>query len=355
MRALDRAQSSAPERSSITEDELVAAMVEALGKAPRALRVGIGDDSAAWKASPHHVSLLTTDMLVDGVHFRLAATTPQSLGWKALAESLSDIAAMGGWPTVAVVGLGLTDQVDERWVRRLYGGLAELAGISQCAIAGGDIVRAPAITLAITVAGEVRKTNLRTRAGAKTGDVIALTGPLGLAAAGLRILDAGKSGNIGALERDAADLVTMLRDAYLRPAPRLREGRFLGSRRAVRALMDISDGISTDAARMARASGLDAVLDAAALAPHSAVAQGAKALEADAMSFVLSGGDDYELMAAIQPRAFKHVATAFRKRFGRPLAAVGHFESGSGAVWLERLGKRERLASAGYDHLTKIM
>ena len=342
---------NALDRSTLTEDDLVAAMVEALGTPPRALRVGIGDDSAVWKTSPHHLSLLTTDMLVDGVHFRLAATTPQSLGWKALAENLSDIAAMGGWPTVAVVGLGLTDQVDERWVRRLYGGFAELAGISQCAIAGGDIVRAPAVTLAITVAGEVRKTNLRTRAGAKAGDVIALTGPLGLAAAGLRVLDDSQSANVLALERSSSALVAALREAYLRPAPRLREGRFLGSRRSVRAMMDISDGISTDAARMARACGLDTVLDAAALVPNPAVARGAAALGADAMSFVLNGGDDYELMAAIQPRAFKHVATAFGKRFSRRLEAVGHFESGSGAVWLERLGKRERLADAGYDHL----
>jgi len=348
------ARSLNAQRSNITEDELVAAMVEALGAQPRALRVGIGDDAAAWKTSPHHLSLLTTDMLVDGVHFRLGSTTAQALGWKALAENLSDIAAMGGWPTVAVVGLGLTDQVDERWVRRLYGGFADLARQTQCAIAGGDIVRAPAVTLAITVAGEVRKTNLRTRAGAKAGDIIALTGPLGLAAAGLRVIDGSKSADIVALERSSSKEVELLREAYLRPAPRLREGKFLGSRRAVNALMDISDGLSTDVARMAKASGLDAVIDSAALAPHQAVAHAATALKADAVNFVLHGGDDYELMAAVRPRAFKHVAAAFAKRLGRRLEAAGHFESGPGEVWLERLGRRERLESAGYDHLRKM-
>jgi thiamine-monophosphate kinase len=326
---------------ALTEDDLVAAMVEALGKPPRALRVGIGDDAAAWKTSPHHLSLLTTDMLVDGVHFRLAGTTPQALGWKALAVNLSDIAAMGGWPTVAVVALGLTPDIDEEWVRGLYAGFADLAKRSQCVIAGGDIVRAPALTLGITVAGEVRATNLRTRAGAKPGDVIAITGPLGLAAAGLRILDAGSKQSDPIIE------------AYLRPIPRLREGKFLGSRRAVHALMDISDGISTDAARMARASGVDAVLDASALTRHLLTAEAAKRSKLEPLELALNGGDDYELLAAIQPRAFKHVAVTFHKRFGRQLEAVGRFEAGSGTLWLERLGKRERLTPGGYDHLKK--
>jgi thiamine-monophosphate kinase len=360
VRALDRGAS----RRSITEDELIAAIDDALGAPPRTLRLGIGDDAAAWKVSPHHLSLLTTDMLVDGVHFRLAATSPQALGRKALAENLSDIAAMGGWPTVAVVALGLTDQVDEAWVRGLYAGIASLAKPARCAIAGGDIVRAPAVTLGITVAGEVRSTHLRTRAGARPGDIAAVTGPLGRAAAGLRLLDTpvalerspvALERSPVALERSSSqDYATLLRTAYLEPTARLREGRYLASRRAVRALMDISDGLSTDAARMARASGVDVVLDAAALAPDPAVAAAAQALGADAMDLVLNGGDDYELLAAIEPRAFKHVAAGFAKRLGRPLLRVGRFEAGGGRAWIERLGKREAVAPAGYDHLRKM-
>src|ERR1700680_872865 len=111
----------------LTEDDLIAAVVEVLGAPPRKLTLGIGDDAAAWKVSSHHLSLLTTDMLVDGVHFRLAGTTPEALGRKALAENLSDIAAMGGRPTVAVIALGLTSDLDIDWVRGLYRGIAELA------------------------------------------------------------------------------------------------------------------------------------------------------------------------------------------------------------------------------------
>jgi thiamine-monophosphate kinase len=347
VRALD-----AP-RPSITEDELIAAIEASLGAPPRTLRLGIGDDAAVWKVNPHHLSLLTTDMLVDGVHFRLAATSPQALGRKALAENLSDIAAMGGWPTVAVIALGLTDRVDETWVRGLYAGIASLAKEARCAIAGGDIVRAPVVTLGVTVVGEVRRTHLRTRAGAKPGDIAAVTGPLGRSAAGLRLLD--KTGTSVVLERSSSpDFATLLRAAYLEPTPRLREGRYLASRRAVRALMDISDGLSTDATRMARASSVDIVLDAAALAPDPAVAAAAQALGADGTDLVLNGGDDYELLAAVEPRAFQHIAAGFAKRFGRPLLRVGRFEAGAGRAWIDRLGKREVVAPAGYDHLKDL-
>jgi thiamine-monophosphate kinase len=332
----------------LTEDELIASMVDALGAPPRTLRVGIGDDAAAWKANPHHLSLLTTDMLVDGVHFRLAETSARALGHKALAENLSDIAAMGGAPTVAVIALGLTLQLDEAWVRELYGGLAALARSVRCAIAGGDIVRTPALTLGVTVAGEVRPSRLRTRAGARPGDIAAITGPLGMAAAGLKMIGAPRADTI-----DAAMLET-LSAAYFTPQARVREGQFFGTRPSVHALMDISDGLSTDAARMARASDVDLVLDAAALAPSGPVAAAAEALGVDAMDLVINGGDDYELLAAIEPRPFRHVAAAFAKRFGRPLTPIGRFEPGAGHVWLERLGKREAVEPAGYDHLRRI-
>ncbi|MBV8367029.1 MAG: thiamine-phosphate kinase [Candidatus Eremiobacteraeota bacterium] len=334
--------------SSLTEDELVARIAEALAAPPRALRVGIGDDAAAWKTHPHHLSLLTTDMLVDGVHFRRAQTTPQALGRKALAENLSDIAAMGGTPAVAVVALGLTADVDDDWIRGFYRGMAALANSASCAIAGGDIVRAPALTIALTVAGEVRASRMRTRANAKANDVAAITAPLGRAAAGLALIDAAKP-----LHLDPA-IAASLQQAYFEPRARLREGRYFGSRRAVHALMDLSDGLSTDGARMARASHLDLVLDAGALTPGDDVVAVAQQRELDAVDLVLNGGDDYELLAAIDARAYKHVADGYRKRFGRPLIAIGRFVSGDGSVWIERSGKREAVTSSGYDHLRRL-
>jgi thiamine-monophosphate kinase len=322
-------------REPLTEDALIAAIADAIGAPVRPLRVGIGDDAAAWQPKRHHLALLTTDMLIDGVHFRLESTPADSLGRKALAENLSDIAAMGGAPTVAVVGLGLTPAIDERWIREFYRGMSALASSSRCVIAGGDIVRAPALTVAITVAGEVRKTSMRLRSGARAGDVAAVTGPLGLAAAGLKLLDAG--------ERDGAAVAR-----YLSPEPRLAEGKFLGSRRAVHAMMDVSDGLSTDLARMAGASGVDAVVIRDQLFVHPALADA----RVDPIDAMLNGGDDYELLAAIDRRAFPFVARAFERRFGRPLCAVGRFEKGQGTLWLETRGERAPLQPLGYDHLS---
>ena len=323
----------------LTEESLIAAIADALGAPARPLRVGIGDDAAAWQPNAHHLELITSDMLVDGVHFRLRDTTPQALGHKALAKNLSDIAAMAGRPILAVVALGVTAELDESWFRGFYGGMASLARRARCAIAGGDIVRAPALTIAVTIVGEARRTVIRLRSGARPGDVIAVTGPLGLAAAGLRLLDAGAAAGSGGRAVEA----------YLTPQPRLAEGSFLGSRRAVHALMDVSDGLSTDVARMARASGVDATIERDALFVHTAL----RSVDADAIDLILNGGDDYELLTAVERRAFASIARTFQRRFGRPLSPVGRFEKGTGSVWLESTGRREALPPRGYDHLAR--
>ena len=327
-------------RPPLTEDALIATIADACGAPSRPLRVGIGDDAAAWKPNPHHLSLVTTDMLVDDVHFRTRDTRPSLIGRKALAKSLSDIAAMGGRPVLAVIALGVTADLDEAWYRSFYDGMSGLARSTRCAIAGGDIVRAPALTIAVTVIGEARRTSLRLRSGARAGDVIAVTGALGLAAAGLRAVDAG-------LEHDRLDEAV---HAYLVPQPRIDEGVFLGSRRAVHALMDISDGLSTDVRRMARASNVDAVIEPDSLFVHEAL----RLADADPLDLILNGGDDYELIASVDARAFEYVARTFNARFGRPLRAVGRFEPGRGEVWLDRKGKREPLEPGGYDHLKRM-
>lgn len=324
----------------LSEDALIAMIAAACGAPRRPLRVGIGDDAAAWKPNPHHLALVTTDMVVDDVHFRTRDSSATLIGRKALAKSLSDIAAMGGRPVLAVIALGVTAELDEAWYRSFYEGMNALARATHCAIAGGDIVRAPALTIGVTVIGEVRKTSMRLRSGARAGDLIAVTGALGLAAAGLRALDSGAG-------RERFKEVI---DAYEHPQPRIDEGVFLGSCRAVHALMDISDGLSTDVRRMARASNVDAVIERDALFVHPAL----PGVGGDALDLILNGGDDYELIASIDKRTFDHVARSFKSRAGRPLRAVGRFESGEGEVWLDRNGKREPLEPGGYDHFKKM-
>lgn len=329
----------------LTEDRLIASLRQVIGDPPAIVRVGIGDDAAAWKAPSSHLSLITTDMLVDGVHFRLAGTSPQDLGHKALAVNLSDIAAMGGRAAVVVLALGLTPEIDEAWLVALYRGLADLARESGCAIVGGDIVRSAVFTIGVTVAGDVRRTRMRLRSGAKAGDALAVTGSLGLAAAGLRVLDAGCAESLDVRVRDSVC------GAYLRPQPRLREGAFLGGSAAVHAMMDVSDGISSDVARMARASALDAVVDTRMLEPSDSLRAAAAAVDGDALDWMLHGGDDYELLVAVSRRAYAHLSRALLHRCRTPLTQIGRFEPGDGRVWVEDDGGRRPLDRRGYDHL----
>jgi thiamine-monophosphate kinase len=328
----------------LTEDQLVAAIITALVDQPRRLLVGIGDDAAVWKAPRSHLSVISTDALVDGVHFRSASTTPRALGHKALAVNLSDIAAMGATPTLAVVALGITDVVDEGWAREFYAGMSALATRDGCAIAGGDIVRSPVLSISVTAVGDVRRSGLRLRSGAKPGDIACVTGPLGLAAAGL-ICSNGPSGPSSPSRPLSAEQRLSL-TAYETPTPRVHEGKFLGASRSTHAMMDISDGLSLDVARMARSSGVDVCLDLARLSPHPALAG------LDAIELMLHGGDDYELLAAVDARAFPHLAKRFAARFKRELEPVGRFEKGDGKVWVLEGGSRRRHTPRGYDHLS---
>ncbi|MFN2459564.1 MAG: thiamine-phosphate kinase [Candidatus Velthaea sp.] len=241
--------------SARSEDELIADLRElCAAAAPNNLVLGIGDDAAAWRPSRSNLSVITTDALVEGVHFTLETTPAEDVGHRALAANLSDIAAMGARPVLATIALGVNARSDHTWIRACYEGMVALAARSRCAIAGGDITRAPAITLAITVVGEVRPSNLKRRDGARAGDVIAVTGPLGGSHAGLKIL---REFPQHAAAAEYAGAVA----AFRRPQPRLGEGRWLGASRNVHALMDSSDGLSTDLSRMCAASGTGATIE----------------------------------------------------------------------------------------------
>jgi thiamine-monophosphate kinase len=346
----------------LTEDELIAAIGERLAGVTRErLLVGIGDDAAVWQPSRSNRSVITTDALVEGVHFTRAAMSAAEVGHRALAANLSDIAAMGARPVLATIALGLPPETDPAWTLACYDGIAALAKRARCAIAGGDITRAPAITLALTVVGEVRPSNLKTRAGARPGDVVAVTGPLGGSRAGLLVALGRLSGNgasdmpneltpeaIDARSSDLANLEPELASAlavYRTPEPRLPEGRWLGASRHVRAMMDSSDGLSTDLARLCAASSVGATI--ATLPVHEGARLVAARLGEDAERYALDGGEDFELIVAIDARAFAHLAHRFRARFGRPLLPVGTVTTKPG---LRRTDGRP-VELAGWDHL----
>ncbi len=323
----------------MTEETLVTAIRELTVSATNTkLRLGIGDDAAAWQPSRSHLSVITTDALIEDVHFTRAAMSAADVGHRALAANLSDIAAMGARPVLATIAFGVSPAIDEAWIRDFYRGLARLAERTGTAIAGGDIVRAPVVTISITVVGEVRRSSMKTRSGARAGDVVAVTGPLGASRAGCEVL----------LDRPDFAGETIFAEtlqAYRTPEPRLREGRFLGASRNVHAMMDTSDGIASDLARLCAASGVGATLDT--LPVCVAVETYCKRLAVDAQTFALEAGEDFELLLAIDRRAFPYLAGRFRAHTGRELIGIGEITSERGL----RSRGGATLNARGYDHL----
>ncbi len=296
-----------------------------------------------WQPSRSHRSIIKTDALIEGVHFTRDAMSAAEVGYRALAANLSDVAAKGARPVLMTIAFGISPETDEVWIRDFYRGMAALAESTGTAIAGGDLVRAPVITISITIIGEVRSTNCKLRSGARVGDVIAVTGPLGASRAGLAV----------ALEhRDASALPQASRAlaAFRTPTPRLREGRWLAASSNVHAMMDLSDGLSTDLARMARLSRCGAVVENVPIDP--AAVEIAAAIGDDPIDYALNGGEDYELLAAIDARAFPYLAKRFAARFGKPLLRVGRFVSDEGVRIVDG-GSERILESRGWDHLRR--
>lgn len=320
----------------MNEDALVAAIAE-IARSPldRRVTVGIGDDAALWQPSRSHRSAITTDMLVEGVHFTRDLMSLEDAGWRAMAANASDLAAMGARPVLATVSLGVAESAGPGDILELYRGIAAAAHASRLSIAGGDLSCAPAFTITITAVGEVRASNAKLRGGARPGDVIAVTGELGASRAGLQ---AAKEPSL-----IAGDLRLRALAAFRRPQARCDEGRFLAASRNVDAMMDCSDGLSTDLHRLCAASGLGADLKQIPVAEPAAVV--ARALGQDPERFALAGGEDFELIAAVRPRAFARLAAAFSARFGRALHAVGTFRAQPGIEY-----RGEPLKRSGWDH-----
>jgi thiamine-monophosphate kinase len=274
------------------EDALIAALARCLPPT-RQTTLSIGDDAAAILLPQGEYLLVTTDLLMEDVHFRLSWGDLPALGWKALAQNLSDIAAMGGTPTHAVIAIGVPPQWQPEQAVEVYRGLADLAARTHTDIIGGDTIRsAGPLTLSLTVLGRVLPAELLTRQGARPGDGIFVTGTLGRAAAGLRVLEDG---------RPIPAHLTAAVHAQLRPEPRLAAARALATSGLVTAMMDVSDGVATDLHRLCRAGGVGAVLRYAAipvdsLVPHACAWLHAVASGVDPVMLALTGGEDFELL-----------------------------------------------------------
>ena len=303
------------------------------------LRVPIGDDAAAWDA-PAGTTALTTDTLVEGVHFDLGRTIWRDLGWKSLAVSLSDLAAMGCLPAFSVVTLGLRGDLPVDGLVETYRGMTEACHHYGGVVVGGDVVRSPVlfVTVAMTGTPESGDGPLLRRGAAQPGDQIAVTGSLGSSAGGLKMLAEG-------LMFDDAT-ASRLRDAHNRPAPRVREGALL-RRSGVLAAIDVSDGLVDDLVKLCEASGVGARLRSAQL-PVDDILKGA--FPRDWLSMALSGGEDYELLLTAPPPVIGEVISTL----DIPVAIVGEIVSeAEGVTVLDSSGEPMAVERGGWDHFAE--
>ena len=306
--------------------------------------VGIGDDCAVLEPTPGHRLLATTDLLLEDVHFRRRYAEPADVGWKSLAVNLSDIASMGGRPRWALVALACPAETTLDEVDAFFEGARDLASRHAVTIVGGDTTASPAGWLVnVTLLGEAVAPVLRS--GARPGDLVAVTGPLGRSAAGLAVLALPS-----APDGMGAAMLAGVTSAHLRPVPRVAEGRWLAGAGGVTAMIDLSDGLATDLAHVAEESGAHCRVEIERLPIDPATREVARALGADPLAWATGGGEDYELLLTCEARAFERLSDGLGRATGTRLHAVGTVTgAGSGVSFVDARG-RVVPAAAGFEH-----
>ncbi len=365
-----RPASRPAETRGMGEFELIARLTAGLATRPDVV-LGVGDDAALLALDPASPWLLaaTVDAQVEGRHFVRGVATPEDIGHKALAVSLSDLAAMGAEPLWALVSLVLPPGADPEELERVYAGMRALAEGYGIAIVGGNVAalaRPPVhprgpdtqaqgeaeqgpLVLDVTALGRVRRGQALTRAGGRPGDALLVTGTLGAAAAGLLTLVTGRSPPLAG--KLAPNMLSLARTALVAPTPRVAEGRALAETGDVHAMLDVSDGLAADLAHLCTASDCGALLDAAAIPVSPAARAVAAAYGRDALHLALYGGEDYGLLFATAPTAVGVVRDAVA-RCGGEAQVIGKLTAPGDALRVRWPGGAiGPLEPRGWDHL----
>jgi thiamine-monophosphate kinase len=312
--------------------------------APDWVATGIGDDAAVVEPARGTLDVVTTDTLVEGVHFERSFVPSADLGHKTLAVNLSDLAAMGATPRIAVLSLVLPAAMPAAELDALVDAMLTLATRHHVALVGGNITRSPGpLVLGMTAIGAVRRRRVLTRHGGRPGDELWVTGTLGAAAAGLACLRQDPTGSAGG-DTDLASCI----ERYRRPEPRVRIGMLLGRNRAARAAVDLSDGFGDGLRQLSLACGVGAVVDAAAVPVDPGARRWFQTHGVDPLDAALAGGDDYELLVAVPRTHRRRFAAVSRLARGVPLTRVGVLTRDKALVLRAEQG--ERAVPEGYQH-----
>lgn len=307
-----------------------------------AIVVGVGDDAAAIDTGRGPYLLLTTDVLVADIHF-MPGTDPRFIGYKAVAASVSDIAAMAGTPRYLLITIGAPAETDVSYIDGLYDGILEAAQGFGIELVGGDTTASAVFFVSAALTGDVPPELLKRRSDAAPGDLILVTGSLGGSAAGLEFL---KRPDIELPDEVSSRVV----GRHVSPLPRLKEARIAAASGA-HAMEDVSDGLATELNHIAQASNAGVVIDAARIPIDNATSQAAAALGADALSLALFGGEDYELVLTAPPETASHLMELVTSETGTQLTSIGHVTSDRGRLTLiGRDGSVTQIARRGYEH-----
>lgn len=306
------------------------------------LILSIGDDAAVLEVPADRQAVVTTDLLIEGVHFRRDWSDPYSIGWKAAAVNLSDIAAMGADPTFAFVSLALPPDEMVEGLERLYDGFCDCLNRYGARLAGGDTNRTSGgLTINVTQMGTVPRGQALTRAGAKIGDILLVTGTLGDSAAGLVLLS-----QMGAAQAEKSG--QSLVQTHRRPQPRVVAARAARETGLIHAAMDISDGLAADAQKLCASSSVGARIDAVSLLLSDVLKKAAEELSLSAVDLALGGGEDFELLLAVAPADVAAVQAAVVAT-GTSLTAIGEIVR-TGFRILSPDGTELPLERRGWDH-----
>lgn len=303
--------------------------------------VGIGDDAAIVKSSANKHLILTTDTLLEKIHFDLSYFSFRKLGHRALAANLSDIAAMGGLPLTAIVTLGLPNYVTVENVLELYLGMNFLAKKFDCPVSGGDIISSPkGLLISITVLGEVEKKFLTLRSKAQTGDLICVTGELGEVQAGLELLQKAQ-------KNKSLKFPKNLVQKHLTPQPKIWQAREIVKKLKPTSMIDISDGLTSEVGHIAQESKLGAVIYETEIPASPKAKQIGKILNKNASNWALYGGEEYELLFTIPRERVKKLIELSQKI---KLTLVGEMKKERGVFLVKPDGKEEKVKKRGFRH-----